>query len=87
MINRDLIVEILISLHDKKTSKKDLLAELHDATGMLRAANYQAGFEMERVKEIISASSDYTEQHEVIKEKLELALDMFDREFDLRKKK
>jgi hypothetical protein len=85
MIRRDLIVDILISLHDKKISKTEFLAELHDAVGMLRAGSYQSASEVEKAKEIAS-SADLVEKREIICDHLEIALDMFDKEFELRKK-
>lgn len=86
MIRRDLIVEVLISLHDKNLSKTEFLAELHDAAGMLRAGGYQAASEVEKAKDIAS-SADLVEKREIIRDHLEVALDMFDKEFELQKKK
>lgn len=86
MIRRDLIVDILISLYDKKVGKSQFLAELHDAAGMLRASGYQAANEVEKAREIASSSSDLLEKKESIRDHLEASLAMFDKEFASRKK-
>lgn len=86
MIRRDLIIDLLISLYDKRVSKNDFLAELHDAYGMLRAGGYHSASDVERAK-ILASSEDFIEKKESVKNYLEAALELFDKEFRLRKKK